>query len=225
MNTSAKPDNPWKKLGQQRPFVLEEDRPDIEKFNSIHGDDENKRINLNHTPEPRLGPVTAPVVILQLNPSYNKSEPYGPQSEQTILRNLASVRDENYPHLGVITIDDWWNKRLRQLMNVPMIGRERLSRGICSVEFFPYRSIKFYHGALRIPSQNYTFALVRERLVSGAIIIIMRGYRLWVAEIPELETHMNQTVFRTKNPQCTYITRGNLTDGLFDKIRDRLCSI
>ena len=60
------------------------------------------------------------------------------------------------------------------------LGPERLSRNICSIQFFPYRSLKFGHGSIKLPSQNYTFALVRERLANGALIIVMRGYKLWV---------------------------------------------
>jgi hypothetical protein len=221
MNTPLKPNNPWKQMGSEPPFVLREDKPHIETFNSIHGKNEDRRINLYYTPEPRLGPVTAPLVILQLNPSWGKHEPYGP-SREVISRELESIKDENYPHLGVATDNPWWVPRLRQLMNETGITKERLSQSICSIEFFPYRSVRFYHGGINLPSQSYTFGLVRERLVSGAVIIIMRGYRLWVSAVPELATQMGKTVFRTKNPQCTYITRGNLSDGLFGKICGRL---
>jgi hypothetical protein len=221
MNTLAKPDNPWKRISPEPPFVLQEDRPHIESFNSTHGNNDDRRINLYYTPEPRLGSVNAPLVILQLNPSWGKHEPYGPTSD-VILQELESIKDENYPHLGIITNNTWWVPRIRQLMNESGISKERFSQSICSIEYFPYRSIKFYHGGLKLPSQHYTFALVRERLASGAIIIVMRGYRFWVSAVPELATHMNQTVFRTKNPQCTYITRGNLPEGIFDKICGRL---
>jgi hypothetical protein len=78
---------------------------------------------------------------------------------------------------------------------------------------------------IKLPSQNYTFALVRERLASGALIIIMRGYRRWVSAIQELEAQMNNTVFEAINPQCPHVSRGNLPSGIFDKICDRLCSI
>lgn len=221
---SIKLDNPWKRIGHQSPFVLAEDRPEIEAFNSTHGVDDDRTINLYHTPVPREGPVTAPVILLQLNPSYDRAKPYGHQNQQVISRELESIKDENYPHIGITTYDSWWIPRLRQLMNESRVGWEMLSRNICSIDFFPYRSIKFGHGAIRLPSQGYTFALVRERLASSAIFIVMRGYRLWVSEVPELATQMNQTVFRTNSSQSSYITRRNLPDGVFDKICDRLRS-
>jgi hypothetical protein len=186
MQIPTKPCNPWVKIGSQAPFVLQEDKPYIEAFNSIHGHNDDRRINLCYTPEPRLGPVNAQVVLLQLNPSYSKKEPNGPQSEQLISRELESIKDENHPHLGVIEDNRWWhgnrwwNRTLKQLLNKPEIGRERLAQRICSIEFFPYRSITFCHGHVRFPSQEYTFDLVRDRLSSGALIIVTRAYPLWV---------------------------------------------
>jgi hypothetical protein len=225
MYTFSKPGNPWQRIGRQAPFVLEEDRAGVEAFNSKHGRNEERRINLYHTPVPREGPITAPLILLLLNPSYDRAKPYGHQDEQTILRELKSIKDENALHLGITNNDAWWVPRLRRLANESIIGWERLSHSICAIEFFPYRSLKFYHGAIRLPSQDYTFALVRERLASGAIIIVMRGYRYWVSAVPELATQMNQTVFRTSNPICSYITRPNLPSGVFDKICAHLRSV
>lgn len=222
MESSVKPDNPWQMLDRRPPFVLTEDRPYVEAFNSIHGHDGDRRINLHYTPEPRLGPVTAPVVLLQLNPSYNKDEPYGPQSDQVTLHELENIRDESSAHPGVLPGDGWWNRTFRQLMGEPEVGPERVSRGICSVEFFPYRSLRFCHGAVRLPSQRYTFALVRERLARGALIIVTRAYPLWISAVPELVAGLNRTVFVTNNPRRTTISRGNLSAGVYEKICERL---
>jgi hypothetical protein len=230
MNTFAKPDNPWKRIGNQPPFVLEEDGPYIDAFNSTLSHNDKRRINLNHTPGPRLGPVTAPVVLLMNNPSYDPNKPSGHQDEQLTLWELESARDENYPHFVEVEPDKpkpWWKPRLKELINESGIGLEKLSRNICSIDYFPYRAREFGHDRkiIKLPSQNYTFALVRERLASGAIIIVTRGYGRWVSEIPELAGQMNRTVFCTNSHQCSYITRRNLPVGVFDKICDRLSSI
>lgn len=222
MGAPAVPDNPWRRLGRRPPFVLPEDGPYVEAFNSVHGHDAERRINLYYTPEPRLGPVTAPVVLLQLNPSYNKDEPYGP-TEQTTSRELRNIGDEGSAHPGVLPGDGWWNRTLRQLVDEPTLGPERVARGICSVEFFPYRSLTFCHGAVRLPSQGYTFALVRERLAGGALVIVTRAYPLWVSAVPELAAGLNRTVFLTNNPRRTTISRGNLPSGVFEKICESLC--
>lgn len=61
-------DNPWRQLSSNAPFVLTDDLALIEAYNHFH-EKQDTWINLSHTPEPRLGPVNAPVIILQLNPS------------------------------------------------------------------------------------------------------------------------------------------------------------
>lgn len=225
MDTTAKSNNPWKRIGVQPPFVLQEDRPYIEAFNSIYGHNDDRKINLYYTPQPRLGPITAQVVLLQLNPSYDKEKPYGPQCEQITLRELQNIQDENSSHPGAMPGNKWWNRALGQLMKEPSIGPERLSRGICAIEFFPYRSLTFGHGAIRLPSQEYTFSLVRERLAGGALIIVTRAYPLWVFAIPELAAKLNHTVFLTNIARSTTISRGNLPVGVFDKICERLCNV
>ncbi|WP_300320437.1 hypothetical protein [Accumulibacter sp.] len=102
-------------------------------YNKKLGDDH--WINLNHTPEPRLGPIDAPVIILQPNPSYSADEVNGRQSTDRIDRDLESIRDDEHPHLGVTEHDEWWNPRLRQLISD--VGQKQLAAGICSIEFFP----------------------------------------------------------------------------------------
>jgi hypothetical protein len=225
MNLLAEPDNPWNNIGTQPPFVLEEDRPYIEAFNSIHGHNHDRRINLDHTPVPREGPITAPVVLLLLNPSYHKAMPYYHQSQQIISRELESIKDEHSPHLGVRTNNPWWIPRLKELINEPSIGSERLSRNICSIEFFPYRALKFSHGAIRLPSQNYTFALVRKHLARDALFVIARGYELWVSAVPELTPQLNRSVFLTNSKRNITISRRNLSHGVFEKICKRLCFV
>ena len=96
---------------------------------------------------------------------------------------------------------------------------------VCSIEFFPYRSLNFCHGAIRLPSQSYTFALVKERLASGALIIVTRGLENWVLAVPELGARFYQTVFRTKSRQNTAITLRNLPDGVFDRICERITTL
>jgi len=221
MNTVTKIDNPWKRIGSQPPFVLEEDIAAIEAFNSRYGHNADKRINLCHTPVPRNGPVKAPVVFLLNNPSYPENTLHGYKDEQIISRELESIRDENYPHLE-LTPEGYWYPRFKELMKEAGLSPERLSCNICSIEIFPYRSRKFRHGSIKLQSQNYTFALVRERLANEALIIVMRGYSLWVKQIPELAAKMNHTVFRAKNPLCNYASRRNLPSGVFEKICLRL---
>ncbi len=65
-------------------------------------------------------------------------------------------------------------------------GRARVAKRLICVEFFPYHSKRFGHADLRLPSQQYTFQLVRLAIARSALIILSRGKRLWLGAVPEL---------------------------------------
>ncbi|MGE4073887.1 MAG: hypothetical protein AB7E72_22170 [Lysobacterales bacterium] len=211
--------NPWTAIPDRAPFVLAEDRPFVDAYNSLLDKDDKKagyRINTDYTPEPRLGPIDAPVLILQANPSY---APGAEQGREAISRELRSVRDPLHPHLGAQQEATWWPQVLKQLIKAT--SAEQVARGICSVEFFPYRSLGFGHGHIRLPSQQYTFDLVRRALSMERIIIVTRRAHTWFGAIPELAQlgpGHKARVFHTRNPQRTFISPGNLPEGAFDQV-------
>ena len=208
--------NPWLNLPDDPPFVLREDEPYIEAFNSLHKASDVHWINLAHTPEPRLGPVDAPVIILQLNPSYSEAESDGPKDYNRLNRAIESIKDESHNHLGATSPDGWWKPRLGAL--AADVGNEQLAKAICSIEFFPYRSRRFGHGQVRLPSQAYTFSLVRNGLDRNALFIVTRNFPLWSAAIPELHSRLGTSVFCLKNSRSSYFTKNNLPHGAYEQI-------
>ena len=208
--------NPWVSLPDQPPFILDEDKPYVDAFNQLDKRKGDHRINLDHTPEPRLGPIDAPVIILQLNPSYAVCEAGGAKDLNRQKENLRSIRDEHAPHLGVTMKDLWWAPRLRSL--IENAGEEKAAKGICSVEFFPYRSRTFAHGHIRLPSQDYTFGLVRSFIERKATFVVTRNFELWAAAVPELRQGLGRTVFVTRNPRRAFLTCANLPPDVYDRV-------
>jgi hypothetical protein len=155
-------------------------------------------------------------MILQLNPSYSSREFDGPRDSERLQRDLDSLKDESHNHLGVALKDGWWAPRLGQL--VSDLGRDLLARSICSVEFFPYRSRHFAHGQVRLPSQGYTFSLVRKALERDALLLVTRNFQLWVSAIPELHARRNEVVIELKNPRNSYFSERNMPTGAYGRI-------
>jgi hypothetical protein len=214
--------NPWLALPDRPPYVLPQDKAYVCAFNrALAKTASDYWINLDQTPEPRLGPISAPVIVLQLNPSYSKSEALPQTDRERAERNLASIKNEDREHLGVSRPDAWWTPRLRQLANDVGSG-PLLANRICSIEFFPYRSRRFSHGCIRLPSQTYTFSLVRSGIERGALFIVTRNVRLWLAAIPELQDRLNNKVFTLNNPQSTYFTESNLPAGVYRQLVDAI---
>ena len=207
--------NPWTELPEKPPFVLEQDRKYIEVFNKNESD-ELRKINTNYVPEARLGPKDAPVLILQLNPSYDKNFPKGTNNKSEVKEAIKIIKDEQALHEGGQKNTVWWGRRLRELRDD--VGGETLSKNLMTVDFFPYRSVNFSQNYLRIPSQSYSFELVRNSIEKNAVIIVGRGWKYWCAALPELCERLNETVFVIQNPRCSYFSRNNLGDLCYDNI-------
>jgi hypothetical protein len=208
--------NPWVAIADRAPFVLSQDMPFITAHNSCVVEHSDAWINTGYTPEPRLGPVDAPVLILQANPSYDPAQRQCNPDQDEVKRELAGLRDHEASHPGVTEKTAWWPQTLKQLR--AQTGNEKLKRGICSVEYFPYRSMKFGHGHIRLPSQQYTFSLVEEALRGGRLIVITRIAQTWFGAVPALADAVGKTVFITKNAQRTFISSGNFAEGVFDRL-------
>jgi hypothetical protein len=60
---------------------------------------------------------------------------------------------------------------------VAEVGEECVADSILCVEYFPYHSQSFNHSRLRLPSQEYSFQLVREAIRRRVIIFncVARG--------------------------------------------------
>lgn len=202
--------NPWVNLPiNTNCHVLNEDLPYIQSYNALRPKPEH-RIKTDRMPEPRLGPIDAPIIILQSNPSYDESAPTSDQVKSA----HNSLIDEYSPHLCVSKNDKWWNSRYRSM--IQQFDPNKIANSICSIEYFPYKSKKFAHSHIRLPSQAYTFELVRYALKRSAMIIITRGYKTWVGAIPELLE--NKNVIETNNQQCAYITERNLPPNQFKRM-------
>lgn len=212
--------NPWTEIPDQPDFVLPQDEPFIRSYNALCEEGASLWINLKHTPEPRQGPVAAPVYILLANRSYTPEELDGASNREEERLALASIRDDGTPHLGISSGNPWWRKTVGQLAR--RVGADKAARGICSVEFFPYPSKRFGHGHIRLPSQQYTFGLVERAAKEGRIIIVTRSAQEWFGAVPELARRLHSSVFLGKNVQRTFITPGNLPEGLFDRICERI---
>ena len=210
--------NPWNALPLEPPFVLPSELGAIEAFNNGQKPSSPYRIHTGRFPEPRLGPKDAPLVILQMNPSFDTNH-LGPLTAAQVLSARQSVLNELHPHSCLASSTPWWNSTFKELLK--LYDRKCLSENVCSIEYFPYPSRKFGHGRLSLPSQQYSFDLAKAALQRKAFIVVTRGLDLWIKAVPGLDLALNagQTVFTTKNRQRPYISANNLVpSGAFQKI-------
>jgi hypothetical protein len=210
--------NPWVDLPHTPPFALIDDRAILEKFNTTATD--ATRIHGELLPEPFLGDPEAPIVLLSLNPGFS-SEDIKHHTDPTFTHLLRLNLEHGQSDFPFYLLNPriagpgqkWWEQRLSRLLEVA--SRATIARKLLNVEYFPYHSDRFAHHRLRVSSQDYGFFLVREAVRRGALVILMRGRRLWFSAVPELMTY--ERMFTLRSVQNTTISRRNCPEG-FDEV-------
>lgn len=206
-------DNPWLALPETAPYVLPEDHRQIAAFNRTA--DEATLVRLNMMPEPFLGNPHAPVVLLGLNPGFSPNAQRNENAEFLALSrgNLHHAGGEYPFYLLTPRLEVpgrlWWEGKLAHLIRAK--GLRAVAQGVQCVEYFPYHSTRFAHRKLSVPSQQYSFALVRSAVARGAVIVIMRSEKLWRAALPELEHY--RRCYALQNPQNVVVSPNNCPDG------------
>ena len=208
--------NPWATLSAEAPFILETDRPPVTDFNKKRRAFTRYWIHTGRTPEPRLGPVDAPIVLLQLNASYDQQKREKPLTPSEIAKNMDNLANEDSAHPCLAESNQWWDSAFGQL--IKKFDRKRLANRVCSIEYFAYPSARFGHKALQIPSQCYQLSLVQRALDRGSIIIVTRGLDLWAEKIPGIRPKLGKTVFESINRQRVWLTSGNLSSKAFNAL-------
>lgn len=214
--------NPWIALRHDAPYVLEEDQEQVEAFNQKAKPE--YRLELSLLPEPFFGSISAPVVVLNLNPGLDSEDMEVHSRPEYIKRARDSLSHalHPYPFLHLQPKTDspgarWWRSRTRTL--VSDVGFDAVANGLACVQYMPYHSRRFDRRTPRLTSQLYGFDLVSQAMDRGAEIVIMRSAALWYEVIPSLKGYRHH--FCASNPRSPYLTPGNLKDN-YQVVADRL---
>jgi len=217
--TKEAPKNPWHALPSLPPFVLPEDAAPIASFNARARPEHS--IHLNIVPEPFLGDPAAPVVLLNLNPGFSADDTpvhldatFNAAARANLLHAHESapfyLLDPALPSPG----QRWWYRRLRALTEA--VGSiDAVARGVFVAEVHGYHSVKYRHQRTPLASQAYTQHLVNDAVGRGAMIIAMRGLRIWRALVPALDTIQ---VHQLRSVQNTAISPRNCPDAFDDLV-------
>jgi len=192
--------NPWRSLPESEPYVLKEDAGMLESFTFK----ETTRPRLEILPSPYLGrPESTEIIILSLNPGFKKWDLDAQENNRLYVREkrlslffqsaypwyLLDPRFVNYPGYN------WWYSKLR--MMIESFGIDTVSHKVMCVQYFPYQSEEFQHQQI-IPSQEYSFYLVKQAISKQKIIIQFRGDKHWIDSIPELQMYDRKIIIRSQ---------------------------
>jgi len=214
--------NPWKELPEHPEYVLPEDAPHIRRFNEAAS--LGHMYDLSLLPEPYFGRPDAPVILLALNPGRGGDDAVTharSDFQASARRSLSHTLTPN-PYLHLHQDEStpggrWWRRIAGALIREA--GLAKVGHGLFCVQFVAYHSESFGSPRLRLPSQQYSFDLVRGALERGAEVVVMRSRKLWDAAIPELSRYKRLHVLR--NPRNPSLSPGNLSS--FATIANRVC--
>ncbi len=218
--------NPWSALPNAPPFVLPgEEQAAVEEFNRTAAP--KYRLHTDALlPEAFVGAKDAPVVLLSNNPGLSATASRTEARQSPVFREWVrkSLLHEplEYPFFYLAPVfrkiggGDWWDRKLKR----PLATFERVTvaRSFLNVVYFPYPSLRFGHRRIRVPSQEYSFALVSAAVERGAVIVLMRpGKRdVWLEAVPKLANYSR--FHAVKNPQNPTISPKNC-DGYSEVVK------
>ena len=209
--------NPWKELPLIPPFLLPIDRASIDRFAISYN-----KIRLDVLPCPYLGnPQNANIYLLNFNPSFADSVLKDNRNQNYIIqvrRSFAFQSDYPFwaldPNLSECSGYRWWSIILKQLLD--RFDRNRLANQLMCIQYFPYHSVnKQDVMGLHVPSQEYSFDLVKQAIKNKKMIVVMRSKAEWLSEVAELR---NYPIIELKNVRRPFISPGNMNSGIFEEI-------
>jgi hypothetical protein len=204
--------NPWETLPDKPPFIARGDRLTLADPAYDSSD-----FRFDAFPDPFVGNLDkASVVFLALNPGFepadieiNLQNPYFIKESRLNLTHQSSVSffylmDELKDTFGY----KWWRKLLNPIMTDEQIPLEVIRENMMIIEYMPYHSRTYKHNKIVLPSQRYSFDLVRKTIEMQKIIIVMRSKQFWLEAVPELASY---DYVQLSNVQTPWISRKNLT--------------
>jgi hypothetical protein len=205
--------NPWVALPGGPPYVLESDAEAIRRFNATATARSRVETEL---PEPFVGRLDAPILMLLLNPGVEGSEFVTHRDPGFIAAVRGCHRQEasEYPQYflapDVVGPGVSWNRRVLKPF-IAEFGLRNVSQNVTLLEYFPYHSVAFAHHRLRVPSQKFGFYVLRQAIERDTVVFVTRGFKIWQAAVPQLATY--HRAFQTRSVQNVVISPKNCPDG------------
>jgi len=221
--TNISTQNPWHGLPVEPFYVLPKDKLCIDSHR--HGEE----LRLDALPDPFVGGLdSAEVVFLAMNPGFEEADITVSLKMPAFLE--ANYNNRNDPYTSPFYYFSggfemtggyvWWTKKLKTLLQAG-VTEASLRDKIMLIEYLPYHSINAKKiKNLKVPSQLFSFDLVREAMNANKTIVIMRSREFWFKSVRGLEGYQNLMII--KNPRNPAISPKNLGDENFSTILEKL---
>jgi hypothetical protein len=210
--------NPWIDLPVAAPYIAPIDK--------LYVNDSISHLHLEIQPTPYLGNLnSADVVVLALNPGFVPEDLIWYPSPTFIKLHRDNLEGNSQP--AFFALDErlsgsgayiWWKRILKGLNNAG-ISYDVLAQNIMCIQYFPYHSVTYTGLPQTLPSQEYSFHLLREAIKQGKKIVVMRSEKLWLESVPELAS---VNYIKLRNPRNPTLSPANMTPDEFKLLVEML---
>lgn len=178
------------------------------------------RLSLHMLPEPWVGNLDAPVVVLLANPGATEAETqptWRPIARQRELAQQALRQDVMeypfywlHPDLAATDGGKWYGQKLRWLIDAT--STHSVAQNLLTLETHAYHSRKFDASVNKLPTQAFQAEILRRAIQRDALIVALRvRTQFWEKLVPELGTYAKTgRVLQTRNPIQAALSPNNL---------------
>lgn len=159
---------------------------------------EDYKFLLHLAPEPWIGNLEGNLLVLYSNPGAtqdNLNRIFQDRHELVMEKSIKNLNQENthYPHFHfdpeLIGTEghNWFKSKYRWLLDNSSV--EQVSKNLITCELAPYHSVKWKIPRKKLPTQEFTYQIIRDAIQRDAVILLARTPKLWLANIPELSKY------------------------------------
>ena len=185
--------NPWLGFKHSELMVHTDDLDAVQHHNATSK--RNYEFLLHLAPEPWIGNLNGNLLVLYANPGAtedNVNRVLQPDHELVMQKSIRNLNQENieYPHfhfdpeLNQTEGSKWFKAKYRWLLDET--SEQILAKNLVTCELAPYHSMKWKIPKRKLPTQEFTFDIIRNAILRDAVILLARTPKLWIENIPEL---------------------------------------
>ena len=217
--------NPWIGFEYSEKMAHPDDLDAIKHHNETSKSDYQFLLHL--APETWIGSLQGNLLVLYSNPGAtedNTNKVLQPQHELVMEKSIKNLNQENneFPHfhfdpeLNQTEGSRWFKAKYRWLLEES--GNQALSKNLITCELAPYHSMKWKIPRKKLPTQEFTYEIIRNAILRDAVILLARTPKVWIENVPELTRYPR--VFRPNSINASISPKNY--PGQFDKILEAL---
>jgi hypothetical protein len=213
--------NPWAGFRYSDSMLHPDDAESVEFHNSSSKADYQFLLHL--APEPWIGSLQGNLLVLYSNPGAtqdNLNKVLQLKHNEVMEKSISNLNQEitSFPHfhfdpeLKDTEGGKWFRSKYRWL--IEETSDRAVSENLITCELAPYHSVKWKIPRRKLPTQEFTYEIIRNAMSRDAVILLARTPKVWLENLPELEKYPK--MFRPNSINASISPKNY--PGNFDKI-------